>query len=69
MDGLRKYRGWFIEEVDSPDDGGFYCLAINRAGAEVGSTEVWKSRTDALREIVRFIDGAIMCQTPNMEGT
>ena len=58
--GLRKYRGWFIEEVDSPDDGGFYCLAINRDGAEVGSSGIWGSRTDALREIKRLIDNKLM---------
>lgn len=54
--GLNEYHGWFIETVDSPDDGGWYCLVVNDSGVDVGETDVHKKKDDAVQQAKMLID-------------
>lgn len=54
--GLDEYNGWFIETIDSPDDGGYYCLVIDDDGSDVAETKVFVAKADAIKEAKQLID-------------
>ena len=45
---LLEYKGYFIEVVYSPDDGGTYCLVIDKNGKTIDETDIYKFRNNAI---------------------